>query len=105
MPTAKPTLSATSATQYFINIDYPAVNILRKKGGQEKLVPVIIQPITNPRQLLLDNIDHISIETLLDIMLPDGKKVDISEPLISIDIYYKQNGIVTLQKIFQQKQV
>nr|XP_017251222.1 PREDICTED: replication protein A 70 kDa DNA-binding subunit C-like [Daucus carota subsp. sativus] len=74
MYNAKPTLSATSATQYFINIDYPAVNILRKKGGQEKLVPVIIQPITNPRQLLLDNIDHISIETLLDIMLPDGKK-------------------------------
>lgn len=82
----KPTLSSTSATQYFINIDYPAVNILRKKGEAEKIIPVIAQPMRNPGQLMLDNIDNLSIQTLLDVIQPDGKEVDISVPSTSYRI-------------------
>lgn len=87
----KATLSATSATQYFINIDYPAVNILRKKGEEDKMIHVIVQPVAN-RQLMLDNIDDLSIQTLLDVIQPDGKEVDISVPFTSYNIY-KLNDI------------
>ncbi|KAK1385742.1 hypothetical protein POM88_023477 [Heracleum sosnowskyi] len=68
-----PILSATSATQYFINLDYPAANILRNKG-EDKMIPVIVQPMRNPAQLMLDNIDNLSIQTLFNVIQPDGKE-------------------------------
>lgn len=48
-----------------------------------KYPSVIAQPMRNPGQLMLDNIDNLSIQTLLDVIQPDGKEVDISVPSTS----------------------
>lgn len=67
-------LSSTTATQYFINIDYPVVQKLQN-NRLEDIMPVIIPTIQNPGQLLLDNTDNLTIETLFDVQLPNGEEV------------------------------
>ncbi|KAK1385552.1 hypothetical protein POM88_023287 [Heracleum sosnowskyi] len=63
-----------NATQYFINIDHPAANKLRNSGADDQLIPAVIPRIQNPGQLMLDNVNHLTIQNLYDTKLPDGKQ-------------------------------